>query len=117
MQISFGLATSSWVSAVKPFTFDPRTELGKGDHAAETKRGNGELTLTRWRTGKSDEVVINLSVLGSYSATAPFECDKSKLLLDQGCKALAARMSDSGYASMDPIPRSLNALALWQVGI
>jgi hypothetical protein len=96
----------------KPFSFDPRTELGKAITAAESTEGNGKLALTRWRAGKSDEVVIKLRVLGSYSATAPFGCDKSKRLLDQGCKVLAARMSEPDYANMDAIPRSMNALAL-----
>ncbi len=100
----------------KPFFFDPRTELGKAITTAESKAGNGKLSLIRWRAGKSEEVVINLRVLGSYGATAPFDCDKSKLLLDQGCKALSARMSQSGYAKMDAIPRSLNALALLASG-
>ena len=100
----------------KPFSYDPRTELGRAITAAETNEGKGKLTLTRWRSGKSDEVVLNLRMLGSYGATAPFDCDKSKLLLDQGCKALAARMSDSGYDKMDPIPRSLNAIALLACG-
>ena len=83
---------------------------------AETKTGGGKLALTRWRAGKSDEVVLNLRVLGSYGAMAPFECDKSRLLLDQGCKALAARMSHPNYTEMDAIPRSLNALALLASG-
>jgi hypothetical protein len=100
----------------KPFSFDPRTELGKAITTAESKVGKGKLSLTRWRAGKSEEVVINLRVLGSYGATAPFDCDKSKLLLDQGCKALATRMSQPGYAKMDAIPRSLNALALLASG-
>ena len=96
----------------KPFAFDPRTELGKAITAAETKAEKGQLVLTRWRAGKSEEVTIQLRVLGSYGATAPFACDKSQILLEQGCKALAARMSESGYTQMDPIPRSLNALTL-----
>ncbi len=100
----------------KPFSFDPRTELGKAITMAESKAGGGKLAFTRWRAGKSEEVVLHLRVLGSYSATAPFDCEKSKLLLDQGCKALAARMIDSDYVEMDPIPRSLNALALLASG-
>jgi hypothetical protein len=100
----------------RPFSFDPRTELGKAITVAETKAGEGKLTLTRWRAGQSDEVVINLQALGSYGAIAPFDCDKSKLLLEQGCKALAARMSQSDYRATDPIPRSLNALALLASG-
>ncbi|MFN9642456.1 MAG: DUF6288 domain-containing protein [Pirellula sp.] len=100
----------------KPFSFDPRTEFGQAITTAETQAGNGKLTVTRWRAGKSDEVVINLRVLGSYSQTAPFDCDKSKLLLAQGCKELAARMAQQNYTEMDPIPRSLNALALLASG-
>jgi hypothetical protein len=100
----------------KAFTFDPRTELGRAITAAESKAGGGKLALTRWRAGKSEEVVLKLPVLGSYGATAPFACDKSKLLLEQGCKALAARMTKPGYAEMDAIPRALNALALLASG-
>lgn len=102
--------------AGKPFSFDPRTELGKAITTAESKAGAGKLSLTRWRAGSSEEVVLNLQVLGSYSPTAPFDCDKSKHLLEQGCKALAARMSQSDYTRMDAIPRSLNALAILASG-
>ena len=100
----------------KPFTVDPRTELGKGITKAESNEAGGKLVLTRWRAGKSEEVVLSLPVYGSYGATAPFDCDKSKRLLDLGCKALAARMSQSDYTKMDAIPRSLNAIALLASG-
>jgi hypothetical protein len=100
----------------KPFAYDPRTELGKAITTAESKAGEGKLAFTRWRAGQSDEVVLKLPVLGSYSATAPFDCDKSKLLLDQGCKALAARIAKPSYTETDAIPRSLNALALLASG-
>lgn len=100
----------------KPFSFDPRIEFGKAITTAESKAGGGKLALTRWRAGNSEEVVLNLQVLGSYRATAPFECDKSKLLLEQGCKALTARMSQPDYAKIDAIPRSMNALALLASG-
>ncbi len=71
---------------------------------AESKAGGGILALTRWREGKLDEIVLNVRILGSYGATAPFDCDKSKILLEQGCKALAARLSQAEYANMDAIP-------------
>ena len=96
----------------RPFSSDPRTELGKAVTIAETKIGDGKLALTRWRAGKTEEVLLSLPVLGSYSATAPFDCPKSQLLLEEGCKALAARMAKPEYANQDAIPRSLNALAL-----
>ncbi len=100
----------------KPFSFDPRTEMGQAVTAAETESGGGRLVLTRWRAGKTEDVALKLTMLGSYSATAPFECPKSKHILEQGCKTLIARMSAPGYGRLDPIPRSLNALALLASG-
>lgn len=100
----------------KAFSFDPRTEVGEALTAAETEAGGGKLILTRWRAGKTEDVVLKLPVLGSYSPTAPFDCPKSKRILEQGCEVIAARMGASGYANQDPIPRSLNALALLASG-
>lgn len=102
--------------AGKPFSYDPRTELGKALTAAESDAGGGKLTLTRWRAGTSEEVAVNLPVLGNYSATAPYNCPKSKRILEQGCKALAERVAVPSYRSPDPITRSLNALALLASG-
>jgi len=99
----------------KPFSYDPRVETGKALTVAESEAGGGKLTLTRWRSGKAEEVAIKLPVLGSYSATAPFGCAKSKHILEQGCKALAQRMTHSPHQE-DAIVRSLNALALLASG-
>ena len=101
--------------AGKPFSYDPRTELGRALVAAESEAGGGKLTLTRWRADKAEEVVVKLPVLGSYSATAPFGCAKSKRLLEQGCKALAAKVANPSHKE-DAIVRSLNALALLASG-
>lgn len=103
----------------RAFSYDPRTEFGKALSVAESEAGGGKLTLTRWRAGKMEEVIVKLPVLGSYSATAPFDCPKSKRILEQGCAVLAARMSDPNYIkgpSGEPITRSLNALALLASG-
>jgi hypothetical protein len=101
----------------QPFSHDPRTELGKALTLAESEAGQGQLTLTRWRAGSSSEVALKLPLLGTYSATAPFDCQKSKRILDLGCQALARRMQDPSYARrLDAIPRSLNALALLASG-
>jgi hypothetical protein len=95
----------------KPFASDPRTELGKALTAAEA--GDGKLGLTRWRAGKSEEVVVKLPVLGSYSATAPYDCPKSRRVLELGLAALAKRVAEPDYGGrINPIPRSMNALAL-----
>ena len=86
----------------KPFSYDPRTEFGKAITAAESEAGGGKLTVTRWRAGKAEEVVVTLPVLGSYSATAPFDCPKSKRILEQGCKALAAQVAKSPHRKRIP---------------
>lgn len=100
-----------------PFARDPRTELGKAITAAESQALGGKLRLLRWRAGETSEVTVDLPVLGSYSATAPFACSKSQRVFERGCAALAARMAESGYGRrLDPIPRSLNALALLASG-
>ena len=99
----------------KPFSYDPRTEMGKALTAAESEAGGGNLSLVRWRAGKTATVVVKLPVLGTYSATAPYDCPKSKRILDQGCKALALRVGASSYRP-NAITRSLNALALLASG-
>ena len=99
----------------KAFSFDPRTELGRAITVAESAAGGGKLTLTRWRAGAAEEVVVKLPLLGSYSATAPFDCAKSKRILEQGCKVLAEKVAQPSHKE-DAIVRSLNALALLASG-
>jgi hypothetical protein len=93
----------------KPFAFDPRTELGRALTRAEAE--GGRLLLSRWRAGKMEDVALTLPVLGAYGATAPYDCPKSRRILEQGCAALARKSSGPSYKP-NPIPRSLNALAL-----
>ena len=101
--------------AGKPFSYDPRTEMGKALTEAEKRSSRGALSLIRWRGGKTETVVVKLPVLGTYSATAPYDCPKSKRILEQGCKALAARVGDPSHRQ-NPITRCLNALALLASG-
>ncbi len=99
----------------KPFSYDPRTELGKALTTAESETGGGELPLIRWRAGETETVVLKLPVLGTYSATAPYDCPKSRRILERGCRVLAKRLADPSYDE-NPITRSLNALALLASG-
>ncbi len=100
----------------KPFAYDPRTEFGIALTQAESPTGRGKLALIRWRAGQKQNIVIQLPVLGSYHATAPYDCSKSKAILEQGCETLAKRMSAPGHRPSNPIVRSLNALALLASG-
>jgi hypothetical protein len=99
----------------KSFGYDPRTEIGKALTVAESRAGGGRLSLRRWRAGQLGDVTVELPVLGSYSATAPYGCDKSERILERGLEVLAARMNAKGYEP-NPIPRCLNALALLASG-
>jgi HEAT repeat protein len=104
-------------TAGSPFSRDARIEFANAIASAETHQGKGQLKLTRWRTGIAEEVAISLPILGSYSPTAPYVCTKSDRIFELGCESLARRMSNSNYSrGIDPIPRSLNALALLSSG-
>lgn len=101
----------------KSFSGDARVHFASAIAAAESENGGGKLRLLRWRAGKSDEAVVTLPVLGGYSATAPYDCAKSKRIFELGCKSLAQRMGGPNYTrSLNPISRSLNALALLASG-
>lgn len=95
----------------KPFSSDARIAFGKAITAAETKAGKGLLKLIRWRNGKTQNVELKLKVMGSYSATAPYDCEKSRAIFAQGIEALAAR----GLGRVN-IPTDLAALALLASG-
>lgn len=99
----------------KPFSYDPRTEFGKALTVAESEAGRGLLPLTRWRTGTTEEVTLKLPVLGTYSDTSPYDCPKSRAILELGCESLAKSIGQDGYRP-NPITRSLNALALLASG-
>lgn len=95
----------------KRFDSDARIAFGKAITAAEAKASKGVLKLIRWRAGKKENVELKLKVMGSYSATAPYDCEKSKAIFAQGCKALAAK----GLGRVS-IPTDLAALALLASG-
>ena len=93
----------------KPFADDARRSFGHAIAAAEEK--TGILPLMLWRDGKTSNVELKLQVLGAYSATAPYDCPKSKAIFEQGCRLIA----EKGFENAD-IPDHLNALALLASG-
>jgi len=114
-----GLSTGDVILGVdgKSFSGDARIQFANAIGVAETEQGGGKLRLLRWRAGKSEETVVTLPVLGSYSATAPYDCPKSKRIFELGCQSLARRMAGPDYTrGLNAIPRSLNALALLASG-
>ena len=87
------------------FDADPRVLLGRAIGAAESKKGRGRLDLRRWRQGETKTVRLQLPVLGAYAETAPFDCPRSKRILDAACDHMAANMKGG-------IDGMINALAL-----
>ena len=94
----------------KPFADDARRSFGHAIAAAEEKTGS--LPLTIWRDGKTSNVELKLQVLGAYSATAPYDCPKSKALFEHGCE----RIAKGGLKSGDEMAGNLNMLALLASG-
>ena len=75
---------------------DPRRIMGMGITESETEAMGGKLTVTVWRDGREQDLTIKLPVMGSYSKTWPYECEKSAKILDNACKWLADRQKPEG---------------------
>lgn len=91
----------------KAFSDDARIQFARAVTRAEEEKSRGVLSLIRWRAGKTENVEITLPVMGTYSAMAPYDCQKSQKIFEQGCEAIAKR----GLRKVS-IPNNLNALAL-----
>ena len=72
----------------KPFSDDARKSIALAIQEAETEAKGGVLKLTVSRGGQNQELSIKLAVLGTYSATAPWDCPKSKRIFEAACKVL-----------------------------
>ena len=94
----------------KPFEGDARKAFGAAITEAEKTENKGLLKVIRWRQGKEEQVAVPLQVMGSYSDTAPFDCPKSRRILEQGCRYLAEHGLGDGIAG------EVNALALLASG-
>ncbi|MCD6303747.1 MAG: PDZ domain-containing protein [Planctomycetes bacterium] len=76
----------------RPFASDARKSLGRAITEAEKTENRGLLRLLVWRSGRRLSAVVRLPVLGDYSDTAPFDCPKSRRILDAGCRYIAGHM-------------------------
>lgn len=92
------------------FTDDARKSIAVAIQEAEKEVNGGILKLTRWRAGKTEEVQLKLGVMGTYSDTAPYDCPKSKLILDGACQALEKEPLNQDWAG------AVNGLALLATG-
>ncbi|MHB1036916.1 MAG: DUF6288 domain-containing protein [Pirellulales bacterium] len=72
----------------KLFTDDARKSIAAAIQEAEKEANRGILKLTRWRSGKTEEVQLKVRVLGTYGDTAPYNCPKSQRIFADACKVL-----------------------------
>lgn len=91
----------------KLFDDDARQSFGRAITEAEK---TGILKITRWRDGKTEDVQLKLRVMGAYSATAPYDCPKSKLIFADACKTLEKERLDASWNG------AVNGLALLATG-
>jgi len=90
----------------QPFTEDARRSVGRAIGKAER---TGKLPLLIWRDGRQTKVTLALKVLGAYSDAWPYDCEKSRRILAQGCEWIAS-------TELKSIPGDVNALALLASG-
>ena len=101
----------------RAFEGDARRLFARAVTEAERETSGGLLKLLRWRAGTTGSVELKLPVLGTYAAAAPYGCDKSKKIFEQGCAAIATRgfTNEQGVVQVS-IEHDLNALALLASG-
>lgn len=87
---------------------DPRVALGNAITEAETPAKGGKLGLRIVRDGASTDVVVPISVMGSYGANWPYDCEKSARVLDAACAYLAGAQFPDGQ-----IPSELGMATQW----
>jgi hypothetical protein len=94
----------------KPFSDDARKSIARAIQEAETKARDGVLKLTVWRAGQTQDLSLKLAVMGTYSDTAPWNCEKSKRILDSAIKVLEKEKMEPNWAG------SIQGLALLATG-
>ena len=107
-------AMAGSTGTVPLFTSDSRKAIGVAITNAE-KTGAGTLRVKRWRAGTTTDVNIAMTIMGDYTATAPYNCPKSTAILAAATTKLVAELmadpnflTGSGYA----YPGAIKALAL-----
>ena len=111
------------------FAFNVRKEISAAITEAEKKQNGGELVLMIYRPegdlkdgkGTVISVTVTVPVWGSYSDTAPWNCDKSKAIIDAACRQILKqgffRQIDEGKpVPGGGIPGKLEALGLLATG-
>jgi len=79
------------------FTRDARKALAAAINEAEKTESGGHLPLRIWREGEELDVALTLKTLGACSDTAPYDCPKTKAIIDAACDYMMAKELKPGW--------------------
>ncbi|MCE9608611.1 MAG: DUF6288 domain-containing protein [Chthoniobacter sp.] len=104
-------AMAGSAGVVPLFTSDCRKAFGAAIGDAE-KTGAGTLRVKRWRAGTTSDVNIAMTVMGDYTATAPYSCPKSaQILANARTYFVGQLLANSSFLSKD-LGGAVDGLAL-----
>ncbi len=104
-------AMAASTGEVPPFSSDARKAFAAALTDAE-KTDGGTLRVKRWRAGATQDVNIPITILGDYTATAPYSCPKSTLILANARNKLVADLKADPNFLWGDWKGSITALAL-----
>ena len=93
----------------KPFTYDARRAFGESIAPVEAR--DGILRVTRWRSGNSEEVELEIGKLLAYGESV--HCQRTRQILARAADYVAQGMPKNGF---DGVFGSLDALFLMAAG-
>ena len=86
-------------AAGNTFTHNARDEFALALTEAETPEKQGRLVLNVWNAGQTREATVPVKVVGRYSDTTPFDCAKSRRIVDGICPGYGA-LNQAGLPCM-----------------
>jgi autotransporter-associated beta strand protein len=100
--VILGVDWGTGTNSVTLFASDARKNFGAAIGEAERTANSGLFRLKRWRAGVTNDVSITLPVMGSYTATAPYSCPKSALILAGARNKLVGQLkADANFLTSD----------------
>lgn len=100
----------------KAFTRDARKALAAAIDEAEKEESRGLLELRVWRQGRELDITITLPVMGSYSATTPFDCPKTDKIIDRAVAYMVEHKDELLKPAEDGWLNYINGLGLLATG-
>ena len=104
-------AIAAGSGTVPNFTSDARKAFGAAVGDAE-KAGAGTLRVKRWRAGIVTDENIPIAIMGDYTATAPYSCPKSTLILANARNKLVGQLLANPNFLTSDWKGAISALAL-----